>query len=131
MKILYFPLFAKWYDMIASGVKPEEYRDITPHYIQMLLLFKSESGKYVRLKKTEAEIYSANLDMMQQHIDNGILIYRNFALATLTKGYPKKSDNSRRMTFEVLGIAIGKGNAEWGAPTDRQVFIIKLGSRVK
>lgn len=94
MKILYFPLFTKWYNMIASGVKPEEYRDITPHYIQMLLLFKSESGKYVRLKKTEA-------------------------------------DNSRRMTFEVLGIAIGKGNAEWGAPTDRQVFIIKLGSRVK
>ena len=131
MKILYFPIFAKWYDMIASGVKPEEYRDITPHYIQMLLLFKSESGKYVRLKKTEAEIYSANLDMMQQHIGNGILIYRNFALATLTKGYPKKSDNSRRMTFEVLGIAIGKGNVEWGAPTDRQVFIIKLGSRIK
>ncbi len=37
MKILYFPLFAKWYDMIASGEKPEEYRDMIPYWVKHLI----------------------------------------------------------------------------------------------
>lgn len=32
MKILDLPLKAKWYDMIESGVKPEEYREIKPYW---------------------------------------------------------------------------------------------------
>lgn len=32
----------------------------------------------------------------------------------------------RRMTFEVEKITIGRGNPEWGAPEDRNVFIIKF-----
>ncbi|MBQ5635433.1 MAG: hypothetical protein IIV10_03895 [Alistipes sp.] len=36
-------------------------------------------------------------------------------------GYTK-----RRMTFEVENIAIGRGKPEWGAPEDRDVYIIKL-----
>lgn len=39
-------------------------------------------------------------------------------------GYTK-----RTMTFEIESITIGKGNPEWGAPTE-EVFIIKLGKRV-
>ena len=48
-----------------------------------------------------------------------------------TLGYPKKEDTSRRMTFEVASIGAAKGNPQWGAPTDKSVFIIKLGSRIK
>ena len=33
------------------------------------------------------------------------------------------------MTIETKSISIGKGNPEWGAPTE-DVFIIKLGKRV-
>lgn len=32
MKTLHLILKHKWYDMIASGVKPEEYREIKPYY---------------------------------------------------------------------------------------------------
>ena len=39
-------------------------------------------------------------------------------------GYTK-----RTMLFELKGITIGKGNTEWGAPDDKEVFILKLGNR--
>ena len=32
-KTLYLPLKAKWYDMIESGEKEEEYREIKPYWI--------------------------------------------------------------------------------------------------
>ena len=34
------------------------------------------------------------------------------------------------MTFAINEITIGMGNPKWGAPTDREVFIIKLGERL-
>ena len=34
------------------------------------------------------------------------------------------------MTFAIREIGIGKGNPQWGAPTERDVFIIKLGARI-
>lgn len=37
MKILDLPLKAKWYDMIESGVKPEEYREIKPYWEKRLI----------------------------------------------------------------------------------------------
>ena len=32
MKILHLPLKKKWFDMIYSGEKPEEYREIKPYW---------------------------------------------------------------------------------------------------
>lgn len=32
MKTLHLPLKAKWYEMIESGVKTEEYREIKPYW---------------------------------------------------------------------------------------------------
>ena len=34
------------------------------------------------------------------------------------------------MLVECLGISVGKGRPEWGAPEDKEVFIIKLGKRL-
>lgn len=33
-------------------------------------------------------------------------------------------------TFKIDSLGIGRGNPNWGAPTDRGVFIIKLGKRI-
>ena len=33
------------------------------------------------------------------------------------------------MLIECKGISVGYGNPEWGAPADKEVFIIKLGNR--
>jgi hypothetical protein len=36
MKVLHLTLKRKWFDMIASGEKKEEYREITPYWIKRL-----------------------------------------------------------------------------------------------
>ncbi len=90
MKILDLVLKGKWYDMIESGEKSEEYRDFIQHWVSRIWYHKTEL-KAVRFHR----------------------------------GY-----TNRTMTFEIKEIAIGKGNPEWGAPTDRDVFIIKLGTRI-
>ena len=41
-------------------------------------------------------------------------------------GYTK-----RRMTFRVVKIITGYGRTEWGAPSEKEVFIIKLGLRTR
>lgn len=40
-------------------------------------------------------------------------------------GYTK-----RTMLFEIASITVGMGLPGWGAPTVREVFIIKLGQRI-
>ena len=98
MKILYLPLKKKWYEMIESGVKPEEYRDIKPYWCK-------------RLYK--------NGDMTTQE-------FNPYTHVTFSYGYTK-----RRMTFEIKNILLSFGNTEWGAPSDKLLFTIKLGKRIK
>lgn len=101
MKTLYLPLKKEWYEMIESGVKTEEYREIKPYWIDRLTKIKIDYdlGKYV-------------------YADKG------FTHIKFSYGYTK-----RTMTFECRGITIDKGRKEWGAP-DNDVFIIKLGKRI-
>lgn len=102
MKILYLPLKKEWYEMIESGVKTEEYREIKEHWIKRLAYISPdyELGKYVYRPKPYTHI-------------------------KFSYGYTK-----RTMTFQCEGITIGKGHKEWGAP-DEDVFIIKLGKRIE
>lgn len=53
------------------------------------------------------------------------VLFKDYKWICFHKGY-----TSTTMTFKVEDIKIGRGNPEWGAPTDRPVFIIKLGERL-
>lgn len=105
MKILHMLLKKKWYRMIESGEKTEEYREMKPYWADRLV----DKVKYWIGPRT---------------------IYRRYDAVEFTLGYPKKEDKTRRMTFEVVDIGAGWENPEWGAPTDKPVYIIKLGSRI-
>lgn len=37
LRILHIPIKKKWFDMIKSGEKKEEYRDMVPHWISRLV----------------------------------------------------------------------------------------------
>lgn len=105
MKILHLPLKKEWYEMIESGVKTEEYREIKSYWNKRLtgiehLLFSFRYG-----------YRSAN--------ENG------YTHVKFSYGYTK-----RTMVFEINDITIGRGRTEWGAP-DNDVFIIKLGRRIE
>lgn len=104
MKILHLSLKEKWYRKIESGEKKEEYREITPYWVKRL----TDTDNFLDAK----------------HIP-----FRHYDAVEFSLGYPKKENTSRRMTFEIASIGIGVGNTKWGAPTDKAVFIIKLGER--
>ena len=125
MNILHLPLKSKWYDMIESGVKPEEYRDIKPYWVKRFLWDEDYNGP---LERKDAEL---SAPLLINAVDACCFTFRHYDFVEFTCGYPKKEDTSRRMTFEVVNIKMEMGNPEWGAPTDKEVFIIKLGKRVK
>lgn len=120
-KTLCLPLKKEWYEMIESGVKTEEYRDLSEYWISRLTRY-GDDGKLNG--KLYANFLSTSPNVLKLNIDGGIMWFSEFESVKFSYGYTK-----RTMTFECKGITIGKGNIEWGAP-DNDVFIIKLGKRI-
>ena len=100
--------------MIESGVKTEEYLEIKPYWINRL-----------RDKSFTCA------DKVYNHCDCELCCFLNeckfeiFEKVVFSYGSTK-----RTMAFEIESITIGYGRTEWGAPADKEVFIIKLGKRL-
>lgn len=124
MKTLHLVLKSKWYDMIESGKKKEEYREIKPYWEKRLLDYKKLSEwaeKNIMLLRLRQVFFPC-----RTAIENVCRDFpRGYTHVCFHKGY-----TSTTMMFKVVSIGMGAGNPEWGAPTDRPVFIIKLGDRV-
>ncbi len=115
-KTLHLPLQKEWYEMIESGVKTEEYREIKPYWEKRLVDYKAVVEDYKRLV-FRRYVFGAHNDICKEYP-------RGYTHVKFSYGYTK-----RTMTFEIKSITIGKGKPEWGAPTE-DVFIIKLGKRI-
>lgn len=83
--------------MIKSGVKKEEYRDMTSYWIK-------------RLTYTD--------DML------GIPMFKHYDKVEFTLGYHRKDDKERRMTFDCPKLRAGEGKSEWGAEPGKIYFVI-------
>lgn len=51
-RILYLPLKKKWYEMIESGYKTEEYREIKPYWIKRIGLCDAVKFSYGYTQRT-------------------------------------------------------------------------------
>lgn len=109
MKILDLVLKHQWYDMIDSGEKKEEYREIKPFWDNK---FSCQSHGLCDLYKN------------CKQITLGIGKCEKYTHVKFHRGYTNTT-----MTFELESIKVGIGNPQWGAP-DNEVFIIKLGKRL-
>lgn len=107
MRTLKLTLKKQWFDMILSGEKKEEYREVKPYWISRLV--KYESRNFYLMPK-------------------GIIFphYKKYDLVEFTNGY---GDNRPQVTLECKGITINQGRSSWGAPHE-DVFIIKLGKEI-
>ena len=104
MKILNLTLKKKWYDMILSGEKKEEYREFKQYWINRLTIDKS----YCQMG------------------DSGYVINKkHFDAIKFTNGYAK---NAPSFLIECKGIEIGKAKSEWSDNWQGDVFVIKLGN---
>lgn len=117
-RTLHLVLKRKWWDMIASGEKTEEYREIKPYWEKRLLNEKA-------IRANIANIMTAKL--IFGYYDVAARYSKKFEFVTFYLGYAKDRPS---MTFKFGGLTTGKGKSEWGA-TDELMFVVKLGERVK
>lgn len=94
--MLTLPIKKKWFDMICSGEKTEEYRELTPYYEQ-------------RFK---------NLELLDEHgnptNEEGYLILRN--------GY----GNSRPEVTVCVKLRIRTGWPDWGAEEGKLYYVLEI-----
>lgn len=107
--MLILPIKKKWFDMIASGEKKEEYREIKPYYKTRFY----NAVKEVLDKETFAQQVSALV-----LYDNTVMIdviFRN--------GYSK---NSPQIKCKCLFKGKGQGKEEWGAEPGKVYYILEI-----
>jgi len=90
METLHLNLKRKWFDMIASGEKLEEYREIKPYWDRR---FIDEKRQNILDATTAFEI-----------------AWKNFNTITFKNGYQKDAPT---IIVECKGIEIGKAKPEW------------------
>lgn len=123
MSTLKLILKRKWFDMIADGIKMEEYREIKPYYLHRL--FEDWKGnkideKYInnsrffnKFKKQINNLKNGQLSVFKYKHD-GVMFYH---------GYATDRD---KMYCNIESITIGEGNPEWGAEPGKEYFVIRL-----
>jgi len=122
-RVLHFTLRKKWFDMIASGEKKEEYREIKEFWMKRFC--DGCTGK---------EMQAARLcDLQKEYVTSAgntvfDAIKKTFDAVKFTNGYGK---NAPSITVEFKGIEIGTAKAEWSDNWQGEVFKIKLGEIIK
>lgn len=100
-KILHLTLKRKFFDMILSGEKKEEYREVTKYWLRRLKVNARTS------------------------VSQGA--FREFDSIRFANGghfHPSLP----QFDIECLGITVGEGREDWGAVPGKQYFVIKLGN---
>lgn len=128
MKTLRLPIKKKWFDMIRSGKKKEEYRDIKPHYVSRFINYKQE---------TEWEVVDEFITDLKwpynRHLGpDELMNYFNVEFKKLDNilfinGYRKESP---RFYIDLKGIEIDNGKEIWGAEPGKFYFVLKLGELI-
>jgi len=96
--LLILPIKRKWFDMIVSGEKKEEYRELK---------------EYWHKRFTKADLgYICPLGFVGRNPRE--VMFRN--------GYSKNSLSC----ICLVKLTIGKGRPEWGAEPDKDYFILKI-----
>lgn len=111
---IHLPIKREWFDMILSGEKKEEYRDLTNHWAK-------------RLTGQSRCSITADYGVPCDHVDANIKVNPKpgKTTVTLTNGY---SPTSRRIVVELLGLEVKTPNPAWCPPgTGGLWFALKLG----
>lgn len=108
MDTITLTLHKKWFDLILSGEKTEEYREIKPYWVRRLI------GNWHHY--TEKSVFYKGDYIMPFSVSK--IRFRN--------GYAK---DSREMIVEWVGIEVKEPNADWCEQSDikKLVFALKLG----
>lgn len=94
--MLILPIKKKWFNMIKSGEKKEEYREIKPYY----------KSRFDNMMDADIKIINNELTFL--------IAFRN--------GYSK---NSPTLICRCI-LKEGQGKTEWGAEPNREYYILQI-----
>lgn len=119
-KTLHLNLKKKWFDMILSGEKKEEYREIKISMVSLLFNWRNEPNWSRQDFVREFEYHGNEIGMLKHS--------KEFDTITFSNGYAK---DRPQFEIEFKGIEIREGNTEWGALYEKDYFVLKLGNIIK
>ena len=102
-RILHLTLKKRWFDMILSGEKKEEYREVKYYWLSRL--------KY----------YCNHADMMHE-------FNYNYTHIMFKNGYSKCSPS---LLIELISVRFGKAKHEWSDGCEDEVLVIELGKIIE
>lgn len=117
--VLHLTLTKKWFDMIASGEKKEEYRELKKHWINRFVI------KDYRKYSTQLDAKDLLASYREQPLFNSIS--NTFDYVEFKNGYSKKAPT---LLLECKGITIGNAKPEWSDGFKDKCFVIALGKLV-
>ena len=100
--MLTLPIKKKWFDMIKSGEKKEEYREIKPYY----------AGRFYK----NYIISGVGLEWV---LNNNPSVYKDIIFRN---GYRKDSPKIKCYCY----ISKGYGKPEWGAELNKEYYVLKI-----
>ncbi len=130
-KTLNLNLIRKWFIMIKSLIKKEEYREISPYFCSKFLLFngKHESRKFwdnlYLFSNNGISLWS--LISLRLQLKNGHVSFKHHDTITFSNGMTPPVP---RFEIDKKGISIGEGNPDWGAIPEKKYFVLELGNKV-
>lgn len=126
MKTLHLTLKKKWFDMIDSGEKLEEYREIKPYWgARLLYNIPVPWGGYLTPWR-DIERGDFEFNGWSNFISPNS-IFEKYDVVKARNGYAKDSPVWIR---KFLGTELREGKPEWGAEPGKKYFVIKLGERI-
>lgn len=113
METLHLTLKKKWFDLILSGEKKEEYREIKDYWWKRLCTVGA-------VKYSMATIFNNG-----EQVDS---LFKDYTKIVFRNGYSK---NAPEIHVKCLGICTGVARPEWSDNWNGKVFIIKLGQIIE
>lgn len=120
MKILHLTLKKKWFDMILSGEKKEEYREIKPYWFGRLVFTSRPFDLDIICRRFRLETPN---DVLQDVLKTSSFHVVCPEFIEFRNGYGLHVPT---MLIECEGLGIGSGNPDWGAQKEN-LFKFKLG----
>lgn len=109
--VLDLSLTYHWYDEIAAGRKLEEYRKMNDYWWHRLHACNNQCppGFDIGMCRVCPRTHFKHFDAVRFHRGQGSPV---------------------TMLIECVGIRIGLGRVDWGAPPQEAVYVIQLGERI-
>lgn len=123
MPTLKLTLTKKWFDLILSGEKREEYREIKDYWFRRLCYLKEEFDDPQVYEELLWLMIDAQDNYLQEYLDGFGFNVFPFEVVEFTNGY---GAHRPRFSMKIKSIEIRYGDPGLGAPEFQRCFVIVL-----